>query len=74
MAKSNNMVFILAVVLLLVSVFGAFVLLSSVTFVTPPVVGPQTTQHGELKLTILPDRQTSMSTTGYLGFEIPPGE
>ncbi len=73
MVKSNNILFILAIVLLLVSVFGTFALLNSINFVTIPAKGPQTTQQGEIKLTILPG-PGSMSTTGYIGVNILPEE
>lgn len=69
MAKSNNVLLVLTIMLLLVSLFGTFALLSNIVFEITPAEGPPATQKGEIKLEILPE-PGSMSTTGQIGLEI----
>lgn len=69
MAKSNNVLLALTVVLLLVSLFGTFALMNSITFKTPPAGPSPGIQQGEIKLGILPEPSYD-STTGYIGLEI----
>jgi hypothetical protein len=73
MTKSNNILLVLSIVLLLISAFGTFTLLSNITFETPPAEVPKTIQTGEIRLSILPD-PGSDSATGYVGLTILPEE
>lgn len=70
MAKSNNIILVLAIVLLLVSLFGTFTLLGKINFETPSEPSPGV-QKGEVKFVVLPiPEPSSMSTTGHIGFVV----
>jgi len=72
MEEANNIILVLSVLLLIISVVGTALLLEKISVgTTVPTV--QTTQRGEVKLTILPP-PNSVSTTGHIGLNILPGE
>ena len=69
MAKVNNMVLVLTVLLLVISLFGTFMLMSNISFETPG--GP--VGQGEVKFGVLPEPGQD-ADTGYVGFKILPEE
>jgi len=70
MAKTNNLVLILSVVLLIVSIVGTFVMIEKVSFGIPGE-GPKPVQQGKVELTILP-APAGVSSTGMIGVAILP--
>ena len=72
MAKVNNMLLVLTILLLIISLIGTFTLLSKVTFETPGG-GPSNTKHGEVKFRILPETEViDGSATGYVALTVEP--
>ena len=72
MAKSNNVLLVLTVVLLLVPLFTTFTLLSNITFEAPPAGPSPAIQHGYIGVTILPESHDS--ATGEISVKILPEE
>jgi hypothetical protein len=71
MAKSNNMLLVLAIALLIVSLFGTVAILNSVGMANVPVTKPSTIQQGQVKLEIVPDAGAD-AATGYVTLNILP--
>jgi hypothetical protein len=72
MAKVNNMLLVLTILLLIISLLGTFSLLSKVSFERPGG-GPSGVKHGEVKITVLPETEvTDGSATGYVTLTVEP--
>jgi hypothetical protein len=69
MAKVNNLVLALTIVLLFISLVGTFTLLGNINFETPGVPGG--VQQGQVKVSILPE-PGSDAATGFVGFKVLP--
>jgi len=71
MAKNNNIILVLTLLLLLVSVFGTLSLMNKITFESPrssPAV-----ERGEIKVEVIPE-PGSDSMTGQIALTILPRE
>jgi hypothetical protein len=73
MAKSNNMVLVLVVVLLAISVLGTVLIVSSMPFEGSPSSGQASTTTGKVSVTITPG-PGSDSATGYVSLTILPSK
>lgn len=70
MVKGKNLILVLAILLVMFSVLGSLIVLENTVLNAPRGTS---TQQGEVKLNILPNRDSS-STTGYIGLKVVPGE
>ena len=70
MVKGKSLILVLAILLVMFSVLGSLIVLENTVLNAPRGTS---TQQGEVKLNILPNRGSS-STTGYVGLKVVPGE
>lgn len=71
MAKSNNMLLVLAIALLIVSLFGTVAILNSVGMANVPITKTSTIQQGQIKLEIVPGAGSD-AATGHVALSILP--
>jgi hypothetical protein len=70
MAKANNMVLVLSIILLMISVIGTFVMIEKISL-NVPGEGHKSVQQGIVGFTILPTLEGD-SATGRIGVAILP--